>query len=167
MQLDLFFQQPPIGSQGCLPRVGEVARSARGADRKRAPLSPLGETSVRSTAKRQKSAKGVWVGETNEVCLRNVRVFPHKLVIVLPSPVLRNSSVDCFGSIRRRLFRRSRGRALTLPYFYSSICLPKYIAAAWTSALCSFVANSLSSPESMITAPLTSPCESIGAAAIA
>lgn len=59
------------------------------------------------------------------------------------------------------------GRALTLPYFYSSICLPKYIAAAWTSALCSFVANSLSSPESMITAPLTSPCESIGAAAIA
>ena len=29
-------------------------------------------------SKRPKSAKGVWVGETNEVCLRNVRVFPHK-----------------------------------------------------------------------------------------
>ncbi len=58
-----------------------------------APSSPSGETlrtecgnSVRSTAtlragaqlKRPKSAKGVWVGETNEVCLRNVRVFPHK-----------------------------------------------------------------------------------------
>ena len=28
--------------------------------------------------KRPKSAKGVWVGETNGVCLRNVRVFPHK-----------------------------------------------------------------------------------------
>ena len=145
-----------------VPLVATPNRESRGTRppcrSRAAPLSPLGETSVRSTAKRQKGAKGVW-GKT--------RGFPHKLVIVLPSPVLRNSSVDCFGSIRRRLFRRSRGRALTLPYFYSSICLPKYIAAAWTSALCSFVANSLSSPESMITAPLTSPCESIGAAAIA
>ena len=51
-----------------------------------APSSPLGETlrtkcgySVRRRAvKTFKSAKGVWVGETNEVCLRNVRVFPHK-----------------------------------------------------------------------------------------
>ena len=24
-----------------------------------------------------KSAKGAWVGEPNEVCLRNARVFPH------------------------------------------------------------------------------------------
>ena len=60
--------------------------------------------SVRSTAtlragaqsKRPKSAKGVWVGETNEVCLRNVRVFPHKQHIVFVEPVLRNSPVDCF-----------------------------------------------------------------------
>ena len=52
--------------------------------------------SVRSTAtlragaqsKRPKSAKGVWVGETNEVCLRNVRVFPHKQHIVFIEPFL-------------------------------------------------------------------------------
>ena len=50
-----------------------------------APSSPPGETSARSAATLRagaqlnvKSAKGVWVGETNEVCLRNVRVFPHK-----------------------------------------------------------------------------------------
>ena len=117
-----------------------------------------GNSARRRAVKRPKGAKGVW-GKT--------RVFPHMQHVVFVEPFLRNSPVDCFGSIRRRVFRRSRGRALTLPYFYSSICLPKYIAAAWTSALCSFVANSLSSPESMITAPLTSPCESIGAAAIA
>ena len=32
-----------------------------------------------------KSAKGVWVGETNEVCLRNVRVFPHSNTLSLLS----------------------------------------------------------------------------------
>ena len=54
--------------------------------------------SVRSTATLRagaqlnvKSAKGVWVGETNEVCLRNVRVFPHKQHIVFVEPVFRNS----------------------------------------------------------------------------
>ena len=61
--------------------------------------------SVRSTATLRagaqvnvKSAKGVWVGETNEVCLRNVRVFPHKQHVVFIEPFLRNSPVDCFGS---------------------------------------------------------------------
>ena len=51
-----------------------------------APSSPSGETlrtecgysARRRAVKRPKSATGVWVGETNEVCLRNVRVFPHK-----------------------------------------------------------------------------------------
>ena len=51
-----------------------------------APSSPSGETlrtecgysARRRAVKRPKSAKGVWVGETNGVCLRNVRVFPHK-----------------------------------------------------------------------------------------
>ena len=51
----------------------------------------------RRAVKRPKSAKGVWVGETNEVCLRNVRVFPHKQHIVFVEPFLRNSPVDCFG----------------------------------------------------------------------
>ena len=37
-----------------------------------------GYSARRRAVKRPKSAKGVWVGETNEVCLRNVRVFPHK-----------------------------------------------------------------------------------------
>ena len=76
------------------------SRGTRPPCRSRAePLSPSGETSARSadtpcgvrilraehgySARRRavktfKSAKGVWVGETNEVCLRNVRVFPHK-----------------------------------------------------------------------------------------
>ena len=62
---------------------------------------------VRHSARRRavktfKSAKGVWVGETNEVCLRNVRVFPHKQHIVFVEPGLRNSPVDCFGSILHR-----------------------------------------------------------------
>ena len=55
--------------------------------------------SVRSTdtlragaqSKRPKSAKGVWVGETNGVCLRNVRVFPHTQHVVFVETVLRNS----------------------------------------------------------------------------
>ena len=63
--------------------------------------------SVRSTAtlradaqsKRPKSAKGVWVGETNEVCLRNVRVFPHKRHVVFVEPDFPNSPVDFLGSI--------------------------------------------------------------------
>ena len=84
------------------------SRGTRPPCRSRAePLSPSGETSARSAAtlragvqsKRPKSAKGVWVGETNEVCLRNVRVFPHKQHIVFVEPILRNSPVDCFGSI--------------------------------------------------------------------
>ena len=53
-------------------------------------------------SKRPKSAKGVWVGETNGVCLRNVRVFPHKQHIVFVEPILRNSPVDCFGSTLHR-----------------------------------------------------------------
>ena len=36
-------------------------------------------------SKRPKSAKGVWVGETNGVCLRNVRVFPHSNTLSLLS----------------------------------------------------------------------------------
>ena len=62
--------------------------------------------SVRSTATLRtgaqlnvKSAKGVWVGETNEVCLRNVRVFPHKRHVVFVEPDFPNSPVDCLGSI--------------------------------------------------------------------
>ena len=43
-----------------------------------------------SAVKRQKGAKGVW-GKT--------RVFPHMLHIIFVEPVLRNSPVDCFGSI--------------------------------------------------------------------
>ena len=92
---------PNRESRGCLPQLGRWREAPEGlTDRTRppcesraAPSSPSGETlrtecgnSVRSTAtlragaqlKRPKSAKGVWVGETNEVCLRNVRVFPHK-----------------------------------------------------------------------------------------
>ena len=85
------------------PPVGEVARSARGVDRQNAsPLRVEGSALVavrrntphevrilraehgysarRRAVKRPKSAKGVWVGETNEVCLRNVRVFPHSFI---------------------------------------------------------------------------------------
>ena len=69
------------------------------------PSSPSGETlrtecgysARRRAVKTFKSAKGVWVGETNGVCLRNVRVFPHKQHIGFVEPVLRNSPVDCFG----------------------------------------------------------------------
>ena len=53
--------------------------------------------SVRSTATLRadaqlnvKSAKGVW-GKT--------RVFPHKQHVVFIKPFLRNSPVDCFGTI--------------------------------------------------------------------
>ena len=89
------------------PPVGEVARSARGVDRQNAsPLQVKGSAlvaarrnlrtkcgnSVRSTATLRagaqlnvKSAKGVWVGETNGVCLRNVRVFPHSNTLSLLS----------------------------------------------------------------------------------
>ena len=83
------------------------SRGTRPPCRSRAePLSPPGETSARSAvtlragaqSKRPKSAKGVWVGETNGVCLRNVRVFPHKQHVVFIKPFLRNSPVDCFGS---------------------------------------------------------------------
>ena len=61
-----------------------------------------GYSARRRAVKRPKRAKGVWVGETNEVCLRNVRVFPHKQHIVFVEPVLRNSPVDCFGSTLHR-----------------------------------------------------------------
>ena len=62
------------------------------------PSSPSGETlrtecgysARRRAVKTFKSAKGVW-GKT--------RVFPHKQHIVFVEPFLRNSPVDCFGSI--------------------------------------------------------------------
>ena len=67
----------------------------------RAPVRILrtecGYSARRRAVKTFKSAKGVWVGETNEVCLRNVRVFPHKQHIVFIEPFLRNSPADCFG----------------------------------------------------------------------
>ena len=44
-----------------------------------------GYSARRRAVKRLKSAKGVWVGETNEVCLRNVRVFPHSNTLSLLS----------------------------------------------------------------------------------
>ena len=75
------------------PPVGDVARSARGASlaqhitacykhdvmfcaKLTTEQSP--HNSVRWRAVKQfNGAKGVWVGETNEVCLKNIRVFPH------------------------------------------------------------------------------------------
>ena len=58
----------PLASRGQRPRRRQAKHSARSAATLRAGAQ----------SKRPKSAKGVWVGETNEVCLRNVRVFPHK-----------------------------------------------------------------------------------------
>ena len=52
-----------------------------------------GYSARRRAVKRPKSAKGVW-GKT--------RVFPHKQHIVFVEPGLRNSPVDCFGSILHR-----------------------------------------------------------------
>ena len=75
--------QPLIGSQG-----GRVPLASRGQRPRRRQAKPPHEVRIlraehgysarRRAVKRPKSAKGVWVGETNGVCLRNVRVFPHK-----------------------------------------------------------------------------------------
>ena len=78
------------------PPQGEVAQSARGAGlaqhitacykydvmfctKLTTEQSPH-YSARRRAAIRFKSAKGVWVGETNEVCLRNIRVFPHSFL---------------------------------------------------------------------------------------
>ena len=75
--------QSLIGSQG-----GRVPLASRGQRPRRRQAKPPHEVRIlraehgysarRRAVKTFKSAKGVWVGETNEVCLRNVRVFPHK-----------------------------------------------------------------------------------------
>ena len=92
-----------------VPLTAILNRESRGTrppcESRAAPSSPSGETlrtecgysARRRAVKTFKSAKGVWVGETNGVCLRNVRVFPHKQHIGFVEPVLRNSPVDCFG----------------------------------------------------------------------
>ena len=78
------------------PPQGEVAQSARGAGlaqhitacykydvmfctKLTTEQSPH-YSARRRAAIRFKSAKGVWVGETNEVFLRNIRVFPHSFL---------------------------------------------------------------------------------------
>ena len=75
--------QSQIGSQG-----GRVPLASRGQRPRRRQAKPPHEVRIlraehgysarRRAVKMFKSAKGVWVGETNGVCLRNVRVFPHK-----------------------------------------------------------------------------------------
>ena len=81
------------GSVRCLPLWGRWREAPEGLTDRTKPS----HSARRRAVKRFKSAKGVWVGETNEVCLRNVRVFPHKQHIVFVEPVLRNSPADCFG----------------------------------------------------------------------
>ena len=75
--------QSLIGSQGGrVPLAGQgrspCRRKAKSPHEVRILRAEHGYSARRRAVKRQKSAKGVWVGETNEVCLRNVRVFPHK-----------------------------------------------------------------------------------------
>ena len=62
------------GSVRCLPLWGRWREAPEGLTDRTKPSHSARWRAV----KRFKSAKGVWVGETNEVCLRNVRVFPHK-----------------------------------------------------------------------------------------
>ena len=62
------------GSVRCLPLWGRWREAPEGLTDRTKPSHSARWRAV----KRLKSAKGVWVGETNEVCLRNVRVFPHK-----------------------------------------------------------------------------------------
>ena len=64
----------PLASRGQRPR----RRQAKPPHEVRILRAEHGYSARRRAVKRPKSAKGVWVGETNEVCLRNVRVFPHK-----------------------------------------------------------------------------------------
>ena len=66
------------------------------------PLSPSADG---ETLQKKKSAKGVW-GKT--------RVFPHKQHVVFVEHDLRNSPVDCFGSIMRLLKRAPKNRAVPL-----------------------------------------------------
>ena len=65
--------------------------------------------SARKRGKTTKSAKGVW-GKT--------RVFPHKQLLNFIVPFFRNSPVDCFGSIGRRLFRQTEGFMKMEPFLF-------------------------------------------------
>ena len=82
--------QPLIGSQGGLvPLAGQgrspCRRQAKPPHEVQILRAEHGYSARRRAVKRPKSAKGVWVGETNGVCLRNVRVFPHSNTLSLLS----------------------------------------------------------------------------------
>ena len=72
---------PNRESRGCLPQWGRWREAPEGLTDRTKPS----HSARRRAVKRFKSAKGVWVGETNEVCLRNVRVFPHSNTLSLLS----------------------------------------------------------------------------------